>query len=182
MATSSRTIEINRAPVLTLWASVVAERLGHSRDESLSLGKAVAGLNAHSKGVRLGLYDRTDARKTSPERRPPRVVTLLGRTVPAAPAEGDSEEVRAMNHDKPIDPRSVDRYLRSAFGPALPAARQAMESLAARFDPDDLERDGFTIYEQFRPAVPSGKRGWGAKGELDLAQIRSLARHRGPAH
>jgi len=42
----SRTIYINRAPVLTLWAAVVAERLGFSRDEALTLGRAVAGLNA----------------------------------------------------------------------------------------------------------------------------------------
>ena len=33
----SRTIYINRAPVLTLWAAVVAERLGFRRDEALTL-------------------------------------------------------------------------------------------------------------------------------------------------
>ena len=37
-------------PVLTLWAAVVAKRLGFDEDESLSLGKALAGLNAHTKG------------------------------------------------------------------------------------------------------------------------------------
>jgi len=31
----SKRITINRAPVLTLWASVVAERLGHKPDEAL---------------------------------------------------------------------------------------------------------------------------------------------------
>jgi hypothetical protein len=36
-------ILINRAPALTLWAAVVAERLGFKRDEALSLGKALAG-------------------------------------------------------------------------------------------------------------------------------------------
>lgn len=50
------TIEINRAPVLTLWAAIVAERLGYRHDEALTLGKAVAGLNAQSKGRRLGIY------------------------------------------------------------------------------------------------------------------------------
>src|ERR1043166_6331456 len=49
-------ITINRAPVLTLWAAVVAERLGFDRDEALSFGKAVAGLTAQSKGRRLGIY------------------------------------------------------------------------------------------------------------------------------
>jgi hypothetical protein len=47
---------VNRAPVLTLWAAVVAERLGFAWDEALTLGRAVAGLNAYSKGVRLGLF------------------------------------------------------------------------------------------------------------------------------
>ncbi len=52
-----RTILVNRAPVLTLWAAVVAERLGHDRAAALTLGKAVAGLNAQSKGRRLGLFE-----------------------------------------------------------------------------------------------------------------------------
>ena len=51
------TITINRAPVLTLWAAVVAERLGFDRDEALTLGRAVAGLNAYSKGVALELSE-----------------------------------------------------------------------------------------------------------------------------
>ena len=33
----NRTIYINSAPVLTLWAAVVAERLGFRRDEALTL-------------------------------------------------------------------------------------------------------------------------------------------------
>lgn len=41
------TILINRAPVLTLWAAVVAQRLGIRCDESLSLGKPLAGLGYH---------------------------------------------------------------------------------------------------------------------------------------
>jgi len=31
-------------------------------------------------------------------------------------------------------------------------------------------------YEQFRPAIPPGRRGWGAKGALDLDFIRSPGR------
>lgn len=36
------TFTINRAPVLTLWAAVVSERLGFNEAEALTLGKAVA--------------------------------------------------------------------------------------------------------------------------------------------
>jgi hypothetical protein len=50
---------VNRAPVLTLWAAVVAEILGFEHDEALTLGRAVAGLNAYSKGVSLGLFQPT---------------------------------------------------------------------------------------------------------------------------
>jgi len=47
---------VNRAPVLTLCAAVLAEVLGVEHDEALTLGRAVAWLNAYSKGVSLGLF------------------------------------------------------------------------------------------------------------------------------
>jgi len=50
---------VNRAPVLTLWAAVVAEVLGFEHDEALTLGRAVTGLIAYSKGVSLGLFQPT---------------------------------------------------------------------------------------------------------------------------
>ena len=43
---------VNRAPVLTLWAAVVAERLGHPADTALTLGATVAGTAAHAKARR----------------------------------------------------------------------------------------------------------------------------------
>jgi hypothetical protein len=54
---ATHTVNINRAPVLTLWAAVVAERLGYDHEAALTLGKAVAGLNAQSKGRRLGMFE-----------------------------------------------------------------------------------------------------------------------------
>ena len=50
---------VNRAPVLTVWAAVVPEVLGFEHDEALTLGREVAGLNAYSKGVSLGLFHPT---------------------------------------------------------------------------------------------------------------------------
>jgi hypothetical protein len=49
-------VMVTRAPVLTLWAAVVAEVLGFEHDEALTLGRTVAGLNAYLKGVSLGLF------------------------------------------------------------------------------------------------------------------------------
>lgn len=67
MTASDRKIVITRAPMLTLWAAVVAERLGLDRDEALTMGKALAGFTAHAKGVRLGIYEPTP--ETMSERR-----------------------------------------------------------------------------------------------------------------
>ena len=58
MTEASTWIKINRTPVLTLWAAVVAERLGFDRrPTALTLGQAVAGLNAYAKGVSLGIIE-----------------------------------------------------------------------------------------------------------------------------
>ena len=80
----SGTISINRAPVMTLWAAIVAERLGHDRASALTLGKAVAGLNAQSKGRRLGLFEpaaplKMGAKKEAIAKPKRDVVFLMGR-------------------------------------------------------------------------------------------------------
>jgi hypothetical protein len=172
-------IRINRAPVLTLWAAVVAERLGFAREEAATLGRAVAGMNAVSKGRRLGLIPAKQESPEAPTRRAKPaaddVVELLGRHVPIVHTKAG---VRAAKGGKPDDPASVERYLASKFGESLAAARAAMAALAASFERDDLATRAFSLYEKFRPSVPAGEGGWGAKGKLDLALVRSLSRRR----
>jgi hypothetical protein len=173
-------LEVNRAPVLTLWGAVVAERLGYDRATALTLGRAVAGLNAQAKGRRLGVFEEpardaaerpTERRGTRRARRRERLVPLLGRSVPAVETE---RGLRAAEGGWPVSPTSVERYLRGKFGRALPDARAAMRALAAAYEPARLEGVAFALYERFRPDVPSGVRGWGAKGVLDLDLVRSL--------
>src|SRR5678815_4878016 len=84
----AKKIKINRAPVLTLWATVVAERLGYGKETALTLGKAVAGLNAQSKGRRLGIYEeKSDEDKKEEKKKEktakPEFIELLGRGIPA---------------------------------------------------------------------------------------------------
>ncbi len=175
----SETILINRAPVLTLWASVVAEQLGYDRDAALSLGKAVAGLTAQSKGRRLGVFQPapTAAGKPRPKHGLGEEfwVEVCGRAVPAKRTPGG---VRAVVKDKPIEAEAVERYLREKFGDGLRPARAAMRQLARAFDADELAGVAFSLYEQFRPSIPGGTRGWGARGPLDLTRIRALAKRR----
>jgi len=171
-------VTINRAPVLTLWAAVVAERLGFDRDEALTLGKAVAGLNAQSKGQRLGIFlpspeavrrERAKKAKAAGVLR----VALLGRAVLVLRTD---EGLRAVNKDqKPMAPASVDKYLHSKFGESLSAVRSAMQKLADSRKPEALDSVAFQLYEAFRPEIPTGESGWGAKGKLSVKKIQELA-------
>jgi hypothetical protein len=168
-------IRITRAPVLTLWAAVVAEQLGFSRDEAFSLGKAVAGLTAQTKGRRLGIFEPRPAqiREARTRKRGEEFwIDLLGRSVPA---QNTANGVRAVKGAKAIEPESGSSNLESKFGDDLAAARDAMIALARHFKPDELRREAFRLYEQFRPQIPEGVQGWGAKGELDLGFLRKLA-------
>lgn len=175
----TRTILVNRAPVLTLWAAVVAERLGHDRAAALTLGKAVAGLNAQSKGRRLGLFEAPEpgapTRKAVPPKRPA-AIPLLGRAVPVIRTP---KGLRAVVKGRAEDPASVERYLEGKFGDALAEVRAAMRALARSRPPRRLEDEAFALYEEFRPAIPEGVRGWGAKGALDVALLQRLARRKG---
>jgi hypothetical protein len=100
-------------------------------------------------------------------------VDLLGRAVPVVRT---ADGLRAVNKGKPGDPGQVERYLAGKFKDRLDEARRAMAELAAGYGPDELHRRGFRLYEQFRPGVPAGERGWGAVGELDIAMVRAAAR------
>src|SRR5271169_6605133 len=80
-------IRVNRAPVLTLWATAVAERLGHPPETALTLGRFVAGSSARAKGRRLGIIEErheaeerhAQAAALEPRRQ---IVHLLGRDIP----------------------------------------------------------------------------------------------------
>jgi hypothetical protein len=170
------TIRINRAPVLTLWATVVAERLGHERDAALTLARALAGMNANSKGRALGLIEPAASAGAGTSRRrapaPPRTVELMHRAVPVMDTP---DGLRALAKGAPLDPRAVERYLCARFGRSLDAVTAAMRALAGSRPAAALAQEAWPMYERFRPQVPAGARGWGAAGELDLDAISAAA-------
>lgn len=170
------TVSINRAPVLTLWAYVVARRLGFRKAEALTLGKAVAGLNAQAKGRRLGIYSPKEEKpKEARENRKKDegfLVEVCGRTVPA---KNTDDGIRATTKGKPISPESVERYLEQKFGEDLDRVEDAMQRLAKSYKPKELANEAYPLYEKFRPEIPGGQKGWGATGDLDLDLIEKLA-------
>lgn len=127
-----RTISINRAPVLTLWPAVVAERLGFDRATALTLGRAVAGLNAYAKGVSLGLFEPSSKAVDEHLKKAKAGVTLkvdlLHRAVPVVRTP---DGLRALSKDRPISAASVERYLQGKFGENLEAVRRVLEKLVS---------------------------------------------------
>jgi hypothetical protein len=140
MAPAPPPIRVNRAPALTLWATVVAERLGYSPATALTLGRVVAGSSARAKARRLGIIEETQegeerharAAALNPRRH---TIHLLGRDMPVLAADDGTR----------------------TFGDRLGEARAALEALAASLPPAELNRIGFRLYERFRPDVPTSR-------------------------
>jgi hypothetical protein len=175
-------LQVNRAPVLTLWATVVAEQLGHPPDAALILGRYVCGASARIKARRIGVADEAheaeerlaQAAALKPDRE---FVRLLGLDVPVTRADDGTLNVDAGG--KPTSARSVRSYLARAFGDRLKEIQLEMEVLAASRPSEELNRIGFRLYEHFRPDVAKGAEGWGAKGILHVNRIRAAAGTRG---
>ena len=70
----------------------------------------------------------------------------------------------------------MERYLFTKFGEGFDDALGAMQALARSRTPAKLAGEAYSLYEKFRPAVPAGTGGWGAKGTLELEAIRKLAK------
>ena len=164
-------VTVNRAPVLTLWATVVAERFGYSRDEALTLGKAIAGASAAAKARSLGLTDPHRKRDDTAPQDDHDEIEFLGRRLAVVRTD---EGLRAIAKGEAVDPEGVTRYLRARFGDALPQVERSMRALARSRSPKALAAEGFRLYESFRPQVAADESGWGAEGVLDLDRIKSL--------
>jgi hypothetical protein len=102
-------------------------------------------------------------------------VEILGRAVPAL---NTKDGIRAAIKGKPMSPASAERYLESKFGDDLERVRKAMQKLAKAYKPKELADVAYPLYERFRPAIPAGAKGWGARDDLDLEMIGSLAKKR----
>lgn len=163
-------IRVNRAPVLTLWAAVVAERLGHPPDTALSLASAVAGTAARAKARRLGIAEDRDHAADAAPMKPQATTRLLGRDIPLT-HDDDGVVLADAGNGKPAPAAPAAAYVAKAFGSMLGEVRAAMTALANQMDPEDLNRVGFRLYEHFRPEIPADAKGWGAKGELHLDRI-----------
>lgn len=52
---------------------------------------------------------------------------------------------------------------------------ETFELLANSFSPEEIGSKAYDLYEKFRPDIPDGSRGWGARGLLNLKYVKELA-------
>ncbi|OSX60264.1 hypothetical protein POSPLADRAFT_1147841 [Postia placenta MAD-698-R-SB12] len=161
---------VNRAPIMMAWAFVVAERLGFHREEALSIASVYTEMNAITKGVSLGVFDKNRGKgvEASSSGSQP-YVDLMGRRPLYQTASGSW---RALSSGTPIVPTSAFSYITRALRQTAPAVLGALRLLAASYTPAELNRTGFALYQDFRPDVD----GWGGRGEVRCATILALRR------
>ncbi|KAM0751778.1 hypothetical protein T439DRAFT_324970 [Meredithblackwellia eburnea MCA 4105] len=158
---------VNRAPVMTAWATVVAERLGFRRQEALSIAQVYTELNANSKGVSIGIMPASANQSNAGTSQP--LVDLMGRKIPVLSMQDG--EWRAIAKGAIAEPSTAFGYLQRAFRQQLGAVIGALRVLADSYEPSKLNEIGYALYCEFRPEAVSGAKGWGQKSEMLLKTI-----------
>lgn len=171
-STKDEPIVINRAPVLHLWGACVTHFLYPKLEWStcLSAGNAISSICAVTKGRAIGAID------------PPEDTHQEKRKKKDEASELDELEVMHFKL-KQKDGKSVfsgksqgddDAGLRKKYGERYEEVKGVFDKALASWkgSEDELSRAGFGMYEDFRPDVSKGQKGWGRKGALDLEIVR----------
>lgn len=163
-------IKINRSPVLQLWGAAVAQFVhsNESWETCLSIGGSIASLCAISKGRAIGKIDPPSESRDKGSRGKKTDKETRHLEVMGFPMEIKDGVVTVDGKPKPLSEEAIegkyggtDNYQR-----VKKVMQEALEAWVD--DKDDLEKQAFHFYEQFRP----GSGGWGQKGELDLENVR----------
>lgn len=178
-AVSQDAITINRAPVLELWAASVAHFMFPSMSWAtcLSVGGAISTITAISKGRAIGKMDKPDPGIAEEKRLKQREAQANLDDIEVMGFHLHIKDGNAMVGDKPK--KSNEDVLMKKYGPqnyerAKDAFAAALTTWQGR--EDELDKEAFHMYEDMRPNVPAGQKGWGRKGQLSLATIESVVR------
>ncbi|KAF8335018.1 uncharacterized protein EI90DRAFT_2913877 [Cantharellus anzutake] len=165
---ASKVIIINRAPVMTAWAAVVAERLKFTRAEALSIASVYTEMNASSKGVALGIFHKDkdsdfEGGSTQP------YVELMGRK---PVMKTDAGEWRGIVKGEAAEPEMAYGYIQRSFKHLMGSVIGSMRLLQESYSPEELNKNGYDLYCQFRP----GQGDWGQRGEMRMKTLLDLRR------
>lgn len=169
-------IIINRAPVLELWGACVASFLHPELSWTLclSIGSSISTITAISKGRSIGTIappdeSTKDASDKQDKKQGDEISTVKVMGFPMT-IKDDSVIVKG----KPKTIREVSLLRKYSSEETYTKARDAMVEALQEWKgkEDDLDTKAFHMYEQFRPDVAKGQKGWGRKGELHLSKVR----------
>lgn len=168
-------VMINRAPVLHLWGACVTQFLYPKLEWStcLSAGSAISTICAVAKGRSIGTIDEPE--DTEEQRR---------KKEEQKKKEGELDVLEVMQfklkqkegkvHFSGKPQSGNDDALRKKYGEKYDEVKQTFDKALEKWkgSEEELSKAAFGMYEDFRPNVSKGQKGWGRKGVLDLEIIR----------
>ncbi|KAG7366009.1 hypothetical protein IV203_028679 [Nitzschia inconspicua] len=170
------TIVINRSPVLTLWATIVAKNLYTDLDlsEALTLGSAAAAQMAKSKGTSLGIYEKdvTQQHRDASSAATGETYDVLGMTIHAVKTDSG---IRATANGEIQNPNKTWNHLKKRFQDSLGFIMERMDEAAKAADgQEELRASAYRYYMHIRPNIPDGTKGWGAHGRLETSKLSNF--------
>jgi hypothetical protein len=173
-------IIVNRAPVLELWGASVAHFAYPDLPWStcVSIGSAISTICAVAKGRSIGTVSekneselkrkkKQDAKRNQKDLDEVEVMQFKLKLKDGLAIVGSEQKGKPAN----------EQYLKKKFGDDhYQRVRKTFEQALQNWkgDEDDLNKQAFRFYEQFRPNVSPGQKGWGRKGELDLNKVQTV--------
>ncbi|KJA30201.1 hypothetical protein HYPSUDRAFT_175504 [Hypholoma sublateritium FD-334 SS-4] len=166
----TKSVVINRAPVMMAWATLVAERLHFSREEALSIASVYTEMNAISKSASLGIYRQDRDRGSDAEvggSQP--YVKLMGRR-PLYRA--NTGKWCALSNGKPVPPTDAFSYISRSFRQTTPYIIGALKLLTHSYSPEELNTKAWSLYAEFRPQANE----WGKRSQIHCQTIMELSK------
>jgi hypothetical protein len=186
---------INRAPIMTAWATIVLENLGFLRREALSLAHCYVHTTSTARGISLGIIP------ASEKQRAVNVIgsnqphfELMGVKIPLMKV-GKAQEWRGISQGQVVGPDNAFNYMKRSMHQTLPAIIGSLLLLADSFTsnnpdsqdsnksdfyqpstgPDILHANAYDLYTKFRPST-AGE--WGKKSTFYCGKALALRRGR----
>lgn len=181
-------LTINRFPIFAAWCYVIARRLGYGEEEAQSLAVTRARLGA---AARAGLLGRGGGHAGHAPHAPRRgAAAAEPEAVEQVPFVGmrpfvtrRQGELRGVMHGSDgldvITPRQYETSVVSKLGEAYPALIRLLQKLAATLPPEELNAQGYHLYERFAPMVRSAggsetRPRFGQRGTFDPNKVEAL--------
>ncbi|KAJ9120328.1 hypothetical protein QFC24_005282 [Naganishia onofrii] len=192
----AQTVVTNRAPCMTAWAYIIAEKMGFDRLEALSLASTFTSVTSTRHALALGnIYtpeQTRDAQLEMDELPQPSGSGKRGRFSDGGTG-GTEEGEQTGGHSQPwvsimkrspviqrgdgtwrgvlkgmpVEPYRAHSYISKNFSQATPYVIGALRILAQSYTVEQLQEQGYGMYVSFRPDVA----GWGDRAVLYCSNI-----------